>query len=46
MPDTADGKGHLLQTDPTTLLHLTRELEQALKETKSTHYRRVTRSLK
>lgn len=36
----------LLQTDPTTLAHITRELEAALKAVKSSHYRRITRAIK
>lgn len=37
---------HLLQTDPATLLHLVQQLEQALEEMKTSHCRRVVRSIK
>ncbi|NWI20280.1 COMD2 protein, partial [Crypturellus soui] len=44
------GNGHqtaqVLQTDPSTLLHLIRQLEQALGEMKSSHCRRVVRNMK
>eukprot|EP00039_Didymoeca_costata_P024178 m.9540 g.9540 ORF g.9540 m.9540 type:complete len:202 (+) comp4080_c0_seq1:109-714(+) len=36
----------LLQTDPTTLLRITQELDSALKAYKSSHYRRITRAIK
>ena len=36
----------LLQTDPTTLAHITKELEAALKAVKSSHYRKITRAIK
>lgn len=44
---TTDGKEkeniehHLIQTDPTNLLHLTNELERALSESRSRHSRKV-----
>jgi len=37
---------HALQTDPSTLQHMTSELEQALKEMRTPHYRRVTRGVR
>jgi hypothetical protein len=36
----------LLQTDPATLLRVAAELEMALKSLKTSHYRRITRSIK
>lgn len=36
----------VLQTDPTTLVHLTEQLEAALKAVKMSHYRRITRAIK
>jgi hypothetical protein len=36
----------VLQTDPTTLAHLTAQLEAALKAVKMSHYRRITRAIK
>ncbi|XP_069053683.1 COMM domain-containing protein 2 [Lepisosteus oculatus] len=39
-------RGRVLQTDPPTLLHLIRELEQALAEMKTSHCRRIARNIK
>jgi hypothetical protein len=36
----------VLQTDPATLLHLAQQLEQALEEMRTSHCRRVVRSVK
>uniref|UniRef100_A0A2K6U3Q8 COMM domain-containing protein n=1 Tax=Saimiri boliviensis boliviensis TaxID=39432 RepID=A0A2K6U3Q8_SAIBB len=36
----------VLRTDPATLLHLVQQLEQALEEMKTNHYRRVVRNIK
>ena len=36
----------LLQTDPTTLVHVTRELEAALAAVKTSHYRKLTRRIR
>lgn len=36
----------LLQTDPTNLLHITQELEEALQESRSQHIRRISRAVK
>ncbi|KYM81769.1 COMM domain-containing protein 2 [Atta colombica] len=36
----------LLQTDPTNLLHITQELEEALQESRSQHIRRISRTIK
>ncbi|XP_012058880.1 PREDICTED: COMM domain-containing protein 2 [Atta cephalotes] len=36
----------LLQTDPTNLLHITQELEEALQESRSQHIRRISRTVK
>jgi len=36
----------LLQTDPTNLLHITQELEEALQESRSQHIRRISRTAK
>ncbi|NWR78106.1 COMD2 protein, partial [Centropus unirufus] len=37
---------HVLQTDPSTLLHLIQQLEQALGEMKTNHCRRIARNMK
>jgi len=48
--DTSDVNSNdvsiLLQTDPKTLNRITQQLDAALKAVKSSHYRRVTRSIK
>ncbi|XP_020292130.1 COMM domain-containing protein 2 [Pseudomyrmex gracilis] len=36
----------LLQTDPTNLLHITQQLEEALQESRSQHTRRISRAVK
>uniref|UniRef100_G3T014 COMM domain containing 2 n=1 Tax=Loxodonta africana TaxID=9785 RepID=G3T014_LOXAF len=41
-----DHTTQVLQTDPATLLHLVRQLEQALEEMKTSHCRRVVRNIK
>eukprot|EP00048_Salpingoeca_helianthica_P016636 m.233395 g.233395 ORF g.233395 m.233395 type:complete len:163 (+) comp19124_c0_seq1:126-614(+) len=43
---TSDDKQHTMATDPATLAHITQQLEAALKELKSAHFRRSTRLLK
>ena len=43
---TSEPAVHALQTDPSTLQHMTSELEQALKEMRTPHYRRVTRGVR
>ncbi|EZA56725.1 hypothetical protein DMN91_000071 [Ooceraea biroi] len=46
-PDNADAVEHvLLQTDPTNLLHLTQQLEEALQESHSQHTRRISKAIK
>lgn len=46
-PDTLDEIEHvLLQTDPTNLLHITQELEEALQESRNLHIRRISRAVK
>ena len=46
-PDNSDEIEHvLLQTDPTNLLHITQELEEALQESRSLHIRRISRAVK
>eukprot|EP00037_Helgoeca_nana_P008087 m.72270 g.72270 ORF g.72270 m.72270 type:complete len:250 (-) comp18714_c0_seq3:445-1194(-) len=42
----SDPASIVLQTDPTTLAHLTAQLEAALKAVKMSHYRRITRAIK
>ena len=37
---------HLLQTDPVNLVHMTSVLEEALKESRSQHCRRIMRNIK
>ncbi|XP_065530867.1 COMM domain-containing protein 2 isoform X1 [Lathamus discolor] len=41
-----DQTAHVLQTDPSTLLHLIQQLEQALGEMKTNHCRRIVRNMK
>lgn len=41
--DTDEVKHVLLQTDPSNLIHLTKELEQAVKEGFGRHVRRIGR---
>ncbi|KAG5328013.1 OPSD protein, partial [Acromyrmex charruanus] len=44
-PDNPEEIEHvLLQTDPTNLLHITQELEEALQESRSQHIRRISRA--
>ncbi|XP_011882362.1 PREDICTED: COMM domain-containing protein 2 [Vollenhovia emeryi] len=46
-PDNPEEIEHiLLQADPTNLLHMTRELEEALQESRSQHIRRISRAVK
>ncbi|KAL6264106.1 hypothetical protein P5V15_004184 [Pogonomyrmex californicus] len=46
-PNNPDEIEHvLLQTDPTNLLHMTQELEEALQESRSQHVRRISRAVK
>ncbi|KAG5309124.1 COMD2 protein, partial [Pseudoatta argentina] len=46
-PDNPEEIEHvLLQTDPTNLLHITQELEEALQESRSQHIRRISRAVK
>lgn len=46
-PDNPDEIEHvLLQTDPTNLLHMTQELEEALQESRSQHIRRISKAVK
>ncbi|XP_030910800.1 COMM domain-containing protein 2 isoform X2 [Melopsittacus undulatus] len=44
--ENGDETAHVLQTDPSTLLHLIQELEQALGEMKTNHCRRIVRNMK
>lgn len=44
--DRSDIKTEYLQIDYANLKHLTRELESALKETKSAYARRIARNIK
>lgn len=41
-----DHTAHVLQADPSTLLHLIQQLEQALGEMKMNHCRRIVRNMK
>lgn len=46
-PDNPEEIEHvLLQTDPTNLLHITQELEEALQESRSQHIRRISKAVK
>ncbi|XP_077277247.1 COMM domain-containing protein 2-like [Temnothorax americanus] len=46
-PDNPEEIEHvLLQTDPTNLLHMTQQLEEALQESRSQHIRRISRAVK
>ncbi|XP_018371262.1 PREDICTED: COMM domain-containing protein 2 [Trachymyrmex cornetzi] len=46
-PDNPEEIEHvLLQTDPTNLLHITQQLEEALQESRSQHIRRISRAVK
>ncbi|XP_011164466.1 COMM domain-containing protein 2 [Solenopsis invicta] len=46
-PDNPEEIEHvLLQTDPTNLLHMTQELEEALQESRSQHIRRISKTVK
>jgi len=36
----------LLQTDPTNLLHIMQDLEEALQESRSQHIRRISKAVK
>lgn len=46
-PDNPEEVEHvLLQTDPTNLLHITQELEEALQESRSQHIRRISKAVK
>ncbi|XP_018314941.1 COMM domain-containing protein 2 [Mycetomoellerius zeteki] len=46
-PDNPERIEHIvLQTDPTNLLHITQELEEALQESRSQHIRRISRAIK
>ncbi|XP_012537870.1 COMM domain-containing protein 2 [Monomorium pharaonis] len=46
-PDNPEKIEHiLLQTDPTNLLHMTQELEEALQESRSQHIRRISKTVK
>jgi len=46
-PDNSDAIEHILmQTDPTNLLHLTQQLEEALQESHSQHTRRISKAIK
>eukprot|EP00038_Savillea_parva_P008892 m.179860 g.179860 ORF g.179860 m.179860 type:complete len:202 (-) comp14872_c0_seq1:24-629(-) len=44
--ENSDPASVVLQTDPTTLNHITTQLEAALKAVKMSHYRRITRAIK
>eukprot|EP00911_Craspedida_sp_UC1_P002197 UC1_evm1s1680 len=44
--DIKDADSVVMQTDPATLTHLTRELEAALKETRTSHFRKTTRGIR
>jgi len=44
--DGDEAKSHLLQTDPSNLVHLTQSLESALAELKTQHCRRIMRNIK
>ncbi|KAM8804826.1 COMD2 protein, partial [Eudromia elegans] len=46
LSENGDQTAQVLQTDPSTLLHLIRQLEQALGEMKSNHCRRIARNMK
>ncbi|XP_010215197.1 PREDICTED: COMM domain-containing protein 2 [Tinamus guttatus] len=46
LSESGDQTAQVLQTDPSTLLHLIRQLEQALGEMKSNHCRRIVRNMK
>ncbi|KYM96117.1 PREDICTED: COMM domain-containing protein 2 [Cyphomyrmex costatus] len=46
-PDNPEEIEHiLLQTDPTNLLHITQELEEALQESRSQHIRKISKAVK
>jgi len=46
-PDNPEEIEHvLLQTDPTNLLHITQQLEEALQESRSQHIRRISKAVK
>ncbi|XP_014472269.1 PREDICTED: COMM domain-containing protein 2 [Dinoponera quadriceps] len=46
-PDDSPEIEHiLLQTDPTNLLHMTQQLEEALQESRSQHIRRISKAIK
>ncbi|EFN77282.1 COMM domain-containing protein 2 [Harpegnathos saltator] len=46
-PNNSDEIEHvLLQTDPTNLLHITQQLEEALQESRSQHIRRISKAIK
>ncbi|OPJ75527.1 COMM domain-containing protein 2 [Patagioenas fasciata monilis] len=44
--ENEDQTAQVLQTDPSTLLHLIQQLEQALGEMKTNHCRRIVRNMK
>ena len=44
--DAGERTTHLLQTDPTNLVHLTKVLDGALQEMKSPYCRRIARNIK
>ncbi|XP_057277848.1 COMM domain-containing protein 2 [Pezoporus wallicus] len=46
LKENDDQTAHVLQTDPSTLLHLIQQLEQALGEMKTNHCRRIVRNMK
>eukprot|EP00036_Acanthoecidae_sp_10tr_P010887 CAMPEP_0182925368 /NCGR_PEP_ID=MMETSP0105_2-20130417/9376_1 /TAXON_ID=81532 ORGANISM="Acanthoeca-like sp., Strain 10tr" /NCGR_SAMPLE_ID=MMETSP0105_2 /ASSEMBLY_ACC=CAM_ASM_000205 /LENGTH=201 /DNA_ID=CAMNT_0025063215 /DNA_START=41 /DNA_END=646 /DNA_ORIENTATION=- len=46
LDENSDAASITLQTDPTTLAHMTAQLEAALKAVKMSHYRRITRAIK
>eukprot|EP00035_Acanthoeca_spectabilis_P022387 m.443446 g.443446 ORF g.443446 m.443446 type:complete len:202 (-) comp18966_c0_seq1:53-658(-) len=46
LDENSESASVVLQTDPTTLVHLTEQLEAALKAVKMSHYRRITRAIK
>ncbi|NXD14546.1 COMD2 protein, partial [Nothocercus nigrocapillus] len=46
LSESGDQTAQVLQTDPSTLLHLIQQLEQALGEMKSNHCRRIVRNMK